>query len=148
MDSVFRQLRIQGVGAEKKAAKPFSKEEEQQLWSSGALGLQDPLSLQHAVFYYNGKNFCLRGGNEHRYLKLSQLKREVNGYRYTENSSKNRAGGLSQLKLENKSVFIAAVPEAGERCHCHLLDVYISRLPKKAIEADFILCTPPRENKT
>ena len=55
-----------GIGSEKKTAKPFSKEEEQQLWSSGALGVQDPVSLQRAVFSSNGKSFCLRGGNEHR----------------------------------------------------------------------------------
>ncbi len=142
MDSVFRKLRKEGIGSEKKTAKPFSKEEEQELWSSGALGVQDPSSLQRAVFFSNGKNFCLRGGNEHRELKLSQLKRETSGYRYTENASKNRAGGLGQLKLQNKTVFITAVPEAGERCHCYLLDLYISKLPRKAIEADLFYVRP------
>ena len=37
---------------------------------------------------------------------------------------------------------MAAVPEAGERCHCHLLDVYIRRLPKKVIEADLFYARP------
>ncbi len=97
------------------------------------MGVEDPVSLQRAVFFSNGKSFCLRGGNEHRELKLSQLKREVGGYRYTENASKNRAGGL---------VFIAAVPEAGERCHCYLLDLYISKLPRKAIETDLFYVRP------
>ncbi len=106
------------IGEENSEAIYFSKEEEQQLWSTGALGVQDPVSLQRAVFFSNGKNFCLRGGNEHREFKLSQLKKEVGGYRYTENASKNRAGGQGQLKLQKKTVFIAAVPEAGERCHC------------------------------
>ena len=104
--------------------------------------MSDPLSLLHAVFYYNGKNFCLRGGIEHRELKLSQLRREKDGYRYTEHASKNRAGGLAQVKLKNKSVFIAEVPEAGERCHCSLLNKYLSKLPKKAIEADIFYVRP------
>ena len=142
MDSVFRALRKEGVGSDKKNAKPFTKEEEEQLWSSGAIGVSDPLSLLHAVFYYNGKNFCLRGGIEHRELKLSQLRREKDGYRYTEHALKNRSGGLAQLKLKSKSVFIAEVPEAGERCHCSLLDKYLSKLPKKAIEADLFYVRP------
>ena len=38
-----------------------------------------PLLLSHVVFfYYNGKKFCLRRGEEHRQLKLSQLKRTDN----------------------------------------------------------------------
>ena len=101
--------------------------------------MNDPSSLLRAVFYYHGKNFCLRGGSEHRDLKLSQLRRDRDGYTYTENSSKNRAGGLAQLKLENKTVHITEVPEAGEHCHRSLLDKYISKLPKKAIEDLFYL---------
>ncbi|XP_064384924.1 zinc finger MYM-type protein 2-like isoform X2 [Halichondria panicea] len=145
MDSVFRELRKQGVGSDKKHAKAFSKEEENQLWSSGAIGSNDPLALLRAVFYYNGKCFCLRGGVEHRDLRLSQLRREKDGYTYTENSSKNRAGGIAQLKLDNKSVFIAEVPEAGERCHCKLLDKYISKLPQEAIDADLFYLQPLRK---
>ena len=55
----------------------------------------------NAVFFYNGKNFVLRGGNEHRDFRLSMLVREENPdrYVYTENASKNRGGGLGQLTL-------------------------------------------------
>ena len=52
---------------------------------------------------------------------------------YTENASKNRSGCLTQLNLENKIVKIIAHPEAGEYCHCYLLD---SKLPSKAKEMD------------
>ncbi len=142
MDSVFRNLRKDGVGAKKKHAKPFSKIEENELWESGVLGTDNPVSLQRAVFYYNGKNFCLRGGSEHRDLKISQLKRDSTGYTYTENASKNRHGGIAQLRLDNKSVFIAAVEEAGERCHCSLLDKYISKLPKDVITMDLLYVRP------
>ena len=37
---------------------------------------------------------------------------------------------------------MAAVPEAGERCHCYLLDLYISKLPRKAIETDLFYVRP------
>ena len=36
-----------------------------------------PRGLLNAVFYLNGKNFALRGGMEHRSLKLSQIKRNI-----------------------------------------------------------------------
>ena len=70
-----------------------------------------PQGLLNCVFFLNGKNFCLRRGAEHRDLKISQLKRSVvklTGkhavrYTYTEHVSKNRAGGLKQIKQANKT---------------------------------------------
>ena len=142
MDSVYRKLRSDGVGAQKRSAEPFTKEEENKLWESGVLGVHDPTSLLRAVFYSNGKNFCLRGGSEHRNLRLSQLKRTENGYTYTENASKNRSGGLAQLRVKNKAVDIRENPEAGDRCHCRLLDLYIEKLPPEAVEKDLFYCRP------
>ena len=34
------------------------------------------------------------------------------------------------MKLQNKIVNIVANSEAGERCHCYLLDTYINHLPE------------------
>ena len=34
------------------------------LWESGVINLDTPTGLLHVVFFYNGKNFCLRGGAE------------------------------------------------------------------------------------
>lgn len=124
MDNVFRQLRADGVGAESKATEVFSKEEEDLLWSSGTLSTDSPKGLFNAVFFLNGKSFCLRGGDEHRNLKLSQFTREANRYKYVESASKNRAGGLGQLRVKNKTVYIDMVPEAGIRCHVYVLDMY------------------------
>ncbi len=47
IDTIYRALRAQGVGAEKHAAEPFSKEEEK---SSGVFRMDDPVALQRAVF--------------------------------------------------------------------------------------------------
>ena len=73
-----------------KHASIISTEEEEALWEQGILGCDNPKSLLRAVFYLNGKNFCLRGGSEHRNLKLSQLQWFSNPeqYVYTENGSK------------------------------------------------------------
>ena len=55
---------------------------------------RSPHTLLNSVFYLNGKNFCLRRGEEHRKLKVSQLQRlsQPDRYPYHENCSKDRAG--------------------------------------------------------
>lgn len=71
--------------------KHFPKMRRNQLWTTGVLGSDNPNSLLRAVFYLNGRKFCLRGGEEQRNLKISQLERLQNPdrYVYTENASKN-----------------------------------------------------------
>jgi len=58
--------------------------------------------LFRAVFYYNGKNFVLRGGQEHRELQISQIVRFTNRYEYTENSSKIGVVGWHSCVLSTK----------------------------------------------
>ena len=86
----------------------------------------------------NGRNFCLRGGEEHRQLKLSQLTRKTDPdrYIYTEHASKNRSGALRQMRVENKIVPVIANPEAGIRCHVAILDLYLSKIPASAVSKD------------
>jgi hypothetical protein len=71
-DCVARKLRENGVGASVKHTE-ITRSEEIQLWNSGVLGTHSPVSLLNAVFFMNGKVLCLRGGREHRMLKLSQF---------------------------------------------------------------------------
>ena len=96
---INRTLRAQGVSGSIEA---FRKDEIDQLWCSGALTTDTPKGLIRAVFFLNGISFCLRGGEEHRGLKLSQFRRESDPPRfvYTELASKNRAGGLAQLRVK------------------------------------------------
>ena len=61
---------------------------------------------------------------------------------YTENGSKNRSGGLYQLKVENKCVPLMANAQLGTRCHVYLIDLYISKLPEKAREMDCFYMKP------
>ena len=65
-------------------------------------------------------------------LKLSQFSRNVEHYQYEENSSKNRQGGWAQMRIEKKSVPMYANPEAGDRCHVKILDLYFNRLSEEA----------------
>ena len=84
-DTVARQLRTDGVGACVKHAEVLSKEEEQLLWDSGVMGVDNPRALANAVFFANGKNLCLRGSREQYQLKLSQFRFEDDYVEYTEN---------------------------------------------------------------
>ncbi len=63
-------------------------------------------------------------------------------YVYTESASKNRQGGLRQLKVENKVVPILATSLGGHQCHVQILDRYISKLPPAAVEKDYFYCRP------
>ena len=141
---MFKSLRSNCVGADSKNTEGISIDEENMLWESKVLNVDTAKGLLRSVFFYNGKCFCLRGGQEHRDLGLSQLQRLQNPdhYVYTENSSKNRPGGFGQLKVQHKSVTIVANPNVGERCHVFLLDKYISKLPVDAIEKDLLYCRP------
>ena len=144
LDSLYHKLRTMNVGTVVKHAEVFSKDEEVQLWETGTLGIHSPQALLNAVFFLNGKNFCLRGGDEHRSLKLSQLKRgdDPPSYLYVENGSKNRSGTFSQRYVPNKTVPIYANPLDNERCHVQVLDLYISKLPKDAIAKDIFYVRP------
>ena len=144
IDNLFKSLRADGVGAQSGHTESISIEEEDQLWNSGVLNAEDPRGLLHSVFFMNGKCFCLRGGQEHRDLGVSQLQRlyKPDRYVYREKASKNRPGGIEQTRLDHKSVTIVANPRAGSRCHVFLLDKYIKKLPKGAIEKDLFYCKP------
>ena len=104
----------------------------ERLWPSGVIGITMPQSLQRAIFFYIGKRFCIRGGEEQRRLGPSQLVRSYNPdcYTYIEHGLKNQTGGLRQLGLENKNVPCPAVPENHLKCLVFLLDKYLRHFPK------------------
>uniref|UniRef100_A0A1X7TUJ9 ZMYM2-like/QRICH1 C-terminal domain-containing protein n=1 Tax=Amphimedon queenslandica TaxID=400682 RepID=A0A1X7TUJ9_AMPQE len=142
-DHEFHRLHQKDIGAETRQTETLSKDDENILWDTKVLDITTPAGLLNCVFFYNGKNLCLRGGDEHRQLKFSQLRHGVQKicYIYTEHGSKNRSGGLGQLHIENKVVHHFEVPEAGSRDYVKILDLYLSKLPKEAIAKDnFYVC--------
>lgn len=104
------ELRRAGIGAKVKHAAVISQAEEDQLWDSGAIGIFNPKVLLHCAFYYVGKCFCLRGGQELRELKPSQFVRGYNpdSYTHVDNGSKNHKGTFGNGKDSNKVVTILA----------------------------------------
>ena len=114
------------------------------LWDKDVLNTVTPKGLFRAVFYYNGKNFVLRGGQEHRELQLSQIVRltKPDRYEYIENASKIGVGSWHSCVLSTKKVTICANPTAGECCHVYLLDKYLSKLPSAAKEKGWFCWQP------
>ena len=108
---------------------------EKRLWDEGVLSVKTPEGLLNAVFYSNGKNFCLRGIQEQYHLRFTQLIRRTNPDRYTyvEHGSKNNSGGVEDYALDVKNVTSVAVPDSNS-CHVKLLDLYLSHVPKVVID--------------
>ena len=145
---VYCDLHDQGIGTDVRHARVFSQEEESKLWETGVLGITTPKRLQHAVFYYThtctGKCFCIRGGEEQRRLGPSHFicSEKSDCYTYVEHGSKNRSGGLAQLRIENKGVPCYAVPDKNPACLVFLLDIYLNKLPQHAYANDVLYCRP------
>ena len=84
---------------ERKHTSIITAEDEDKLWTSGVLGIDNPVAVLNAVFYLNDKSFCSRGVSEHYNLRFSQIVRKTDPdrYLYIEHSSKNRNGGIIYL---------------------------------------------------
>ena len=54
-DTVYRNLRCQGIGAEVRHAPIITPAEEEKLWLTAVLNINNPRSLQRAVFYSRAK---------------------------------------------------------------------------------------------
>ena len=147
LDSLFHKLHADGVGRQVKHAEVLTKEDEDKLWEAGEMDIDTPTGLLNAAFFVVGKMFCLRGGQEHRNLQLSQLKRSEDKYVYYENVSKNRNGTFRQLRVKNKVVPLYACPELGNKCPVAMLDKYIAKLPPAAKEKDLFYCRPLEKPK-
>ena len=144
----YRELRESGVGAMVRHAPVVTVEEEDRLWQSKVIGDHSPLALLSAIFFYVGKTFCIRGGDEQRLLKRSQFVRSYNPdcYTYTENGSKNHAG--INFREANKVVPVYSNVKARPRCLVYLLDLYFKKFPSRATEMDLFYLRPKKSVST
>ncbi len=83
----------------------------------------------------NGKVLCLRGGTEHKLLKINQFSfgfdDGVEHVTYTENGSKNRSGSYKDSADNNKIIKQYADQSLNDRCYVSILKLYIQKLPHK-----------------
>ena len=79
LDSVFRKVRTANIGTNIKHTEPFSDEEDQ-LWSTGVLGINSPKTLLNAVFFISiGRTFV---SEEVKNPPLGPVRYQVSGIRY------------------------------------------------------------------
>ena len=109
--------------------------------------MDSPKVLQRAVFFYTGKCFCLRGGEEQRSLGPSQLVRssDPDCYMHVEHVRRIIQGeGLFQVRQENKRVPCYAIPGKVPRCLVYLPDLHLNCLPQFTFDKDVLYCKPKR----
>ncbi|XP_013380784.1 zinc finger MYM-type protein 2 [Lingula anatina] len=146
LDSEMKRLSHTGLGCNTKKAQAISLEDESKLWSSKALGDYNPKVLVRTLHYLNGKNFGLRGGQEHRRLRykspqitLHEPEGEIAYLKYSEDVSKTCQGGLKHRKLVPKQVTHFANADCPERCHVRIYKKYMELSPKDNRDDSFYL---------
>jgi len=107
---------------------------EDTLWNMGLLADSDPRKLLDTMVYVFGLHFALRGRDEHRRLRPSQLtvRTAADGRRYIEyreDVSKTRTGGLKSFKRPLKVTQAFELPDCRQRCPVRLFELYNARCP-------------------
>ena len=134
LDAMMKESASDGLGLTKKQGEIITLDEEEQLWSKGVLGDSSPQQLLDTLIYLFGIHFALRGGSEHRRLRLenSQIvkgkdKRTGLEYlEYREDISKTNAGGLKDRKIRGKITRAYENRADKKRCIVRLYDKYIN----------------------
>ena len=146
LDSEMKRLRSSVIGSKEKQAEPLTEQEEEILWEKGLLGDATPQTLLDTIVFMNGLYFALRSGSEHRALRLvppqievSEKKGERPYLLYTEDTSKNRPGGLKGRKMKLKVVRHHANTENPDRCFVRHFKLYRNQCPHDQPEGAFYL---------
>ena len=134
LDAAMKASSKEGVGNHKKQAQVITLEEEAELWEKGQLGSDTPKQIINTLFYYNGLHFAVRGGDEHRYLKIEQFHIENNSGEqrkllYKENVTKTFSGELKHRKIEPNVKEHYENIECPEKCHLRIYEKYLSMRP-------------------
>ena len=140
----MKKLKSEGIGNTKRQAEPISLEDEEQLWTTGQLGMHTPQALLDTIFYLIGVSFGLRGGQEHRQLRWNPPKITVvavSGERkhlpYVEDVSKKDCGGLKMRKVQPKHVIQHENQEKPDRCIFCVFEEYSRRCPPNRPKSSF-----------
>ncbi|CAG2230932.1 unnamed protein product [Mytilus edulis] len=151
LDAVMKERATEGLGANtRKQADVISVDEETSLYDKGILGVDNPQQLLDTLLYLCGLHFALRGGTEHRRLRLNSNPQITGPFQdkdaklryllYKEDVSKANAGGLKHRKVVPKCVRAFENPENRNKCHrSNAVRVYKRTSADQQIEASNIL---------
>ena len=130
LDNRMKELASQGFVRKNEQSEPITQEEEDKMWEKGTLGEDTPEQLLHTVLYMMGVHFALRGGDEHKSLKIDDIQVRVDPVskikflQYTCNKQKNNQGGIAERKRKPKVVKVYANHANYQRCAVRLFEKY------------------------
>ena len=139
-----KHLKSEGKGNKPNAADALEPADVEQLWSSGALGDTDPVTLQQTLWWLIATHMGTRGRDEHRKLRFGDffVGSTTDGHEYVEFSAergtKTRTGETEKSTNENARVFkpkMWATPDMPSRCPVRLYQKFAEKRPPD-------MCTP------
>ncbi|CAC5391905.1 unnamed protein product [Mytilus coruscus] len=137
LDAVMKERATEGLSANtRKQADVISVDEETSLYDKGILGVDNPQQLLDTLLYLCGLHFALRGGTEHRRLRLNSNPQITGPFQdkdaklryllYKEDVSKANAGGLKHRKVVPKCVRAFENTENRNKCIVTVFEKYKS----------------------
>ena len=129
--AVLKELRRDGMD-KTKHKDVIEKEDIEKMFATGALGTDNPLSLQRKIFFDISFHFARRGREGLRSLKKSsfEVQTDATGKKYvaqTFNEKEKTRQGLSNKEVE-KNVYMYEEPDNPERCKVRSFQLYLSKL--------------------
>ena len=141
-----KKLKKEGKGNRSKAADPLEKEDFEQLWESGALGEDDPETLQNSVWLMLCMHMGMRGQDEHHKLKFADFEVKVtsDGKKYVEfneRDTKTRTGASGERRAFKPKMW--SNTHCPDRCPVRLFELFVSKRPPEMCKDDspFYLAT-------
>ncbi|XP_070543704.1 uncharacterized protein KIAA1958-like [Ptychodera flava] len=134
IDGVMKKTDRSGIGAEKRQAQPFTREDEGQLWDK-VFSIDNAQNLSYAVYFYVSKVFALRASDEHNNLQAEQFvfgtDKEGEFVEFRGRPCKNNQGGFyNSRKVPYKNIRQYSDP-SNPRCVVKLLKNYLGLIPSK-----------------
>ncbi|XP_066935958.1 zinc finger MYM-type protein 3-like [Clytia hemisphaerica] len=133
LEGKARLLRQNGMGKRPNASQAITRDEEDELWRSGKLGISNPVSLLHTIWFLNIQHFGQRGQQEHASLNIENFQTKTDEesglvyIEYFEPPTKTRQHGLHpNPRVTNPKMF--EIPD-NERCPVRIFNFYASKHP-------------------
>jgi len=126
-----KDLKQKGLGNKPNAAQPVETEDIEKMWSSGAIGLQNPRSLLHQVWWNNVTHLGMRGFKEQHDCQLSDFTVTEQYIEYKERQTKNHQGDeptvIKRARKYNNKIWKT---DGGERDPHRAFIEYVGHRPK------------------
>ena len=122
------------MGQKPNRAEGLNIQEEEELWTSGLLGTQNPKALTNTIWFLLTQHFGLRGRQEHHWMKVEDFveRADEKGNRFitfAEGSTKTRQAGLRK----KERLVVPKMFETGNPLRCPVM-IFLLYLSKRPVE--------------